>query len=88
MAAFAFDRLGDPFSQTEMAKIVLRIALGRLDVKLHPSLGPKNEFICSEFVARCFETVGLRFPWDGLGFLSPGDIAMDPRLEAIAQVKT
>ena len=88
MAEFAFDRLGDRFSQLEMTKIALRIAAGRFDVRLHPSLGPKDEFICSEYVARAFKKVGVEFPWDGRGFIAPADIAADPRVNAIAQVRT
>jgi hypothetical protein len=88
MAEFAFDRLGDRFSQLEMAKIALRIVLGRFDVKLHPSLGPDDEFICSEYVAKAFERVGIHFPWDGRGFIAPSDIAADPRVQPIAQVRT
>ena len=88
MAEFAFDRLGDRFSQAEMFKIVLRIALGRLRTRMPKLLGPKDEFICSEYVARCFATVGLKIPWDGLGFIAPSDIAADPRLEPIAQIDT
>lgn len=85
MAGFAFDHLGDPFSQFEMAKIVMRIFLNRFDVRLPPTMGPKDEFICSEFVAKCFEVVDLRFAWDGLGFIAPSDIANDPHVEAVAQ---
>lgn len=88
MATFAFDRLGDRFSQVEIAKIVLRILAGRLHRRLHPALGPKNEFICSEYVARCFHAVGLEIPWDGLGFVAPADFARDPRIEAVAQIAT
>jgi hypothetical protein len=88
MAEFAFDRLGERFSHAEMAKIALRIALGRFHVKTPPSLGPHDEFICSEYVARCFETMGLKIPWDGYGFIAPADIARDPRLEPIAQIAT
>src|SRR5579871_3856759 len=88
MAAFAFDRLGDRFSQAEMAKIALRIVLGRFNVKLHPSLGPNDEFICSEYVAKAFQEVGIEFPWDGCGFIAPSDIAADPKVTAIAQVQT
>ena len=88
IATFAFDRLGDKFSPGEIAKIGLRIAVSRFRRKLRPSLGPKNEFICSEYVARCFKTVGVEIPWDGLGFVAPADIANDPRVEAIALIKT
>jgi hypothetical protein len=88
MAEFAFDRLGDHFSQAEMLKIVARITLDRIDRPLHPSLGPDNEFICSEFVAKAFERVDIEFPWDGRGFIAPADIAADPRVAAIAQIRT
>ncbi len=88
MAEFAFDRLGDRFSQAEMAKIALRIVLGRFNIKLHPSLGPDDEFICSEYVAKTFQKVGIEFPWDGRGFIAPSDIAADPKVTAVAQVQT
>jgi hypothetical protein len=88
MAEFAFDRLGDRFSQGEMLKIALRIVLGRLHMKTPRRLGPDDEFICSEYVARCFEEVGLKVPWDGYGFVAPADFACDPRLQPIAQVAT
>jgi hypothetical protein len=88
MAAFAFERLGDRFSPREIAKIGLRIALGRLNRRMPRSLGAKNEYICSEYVARCFETIGLEIPWDGLGFVAPADIANAPRVEAVALFRT
>jgi hypothetical protein len=88
IAAFAFERLGDQFSPGEILRIALRIAASRFQKRLHRSLGPKNEFICSEYVARCFKTVGVEIAWDGLGFIAPSDIANDPRVEAVAQIKT
>lgn len=88
MAAFAFERLGDRFSGAEIARIGLRIALGRLNRRTPPSLGPRDAYICSEYVARCFKTVGVEIPWDGLGFVAPADIANDPRVEAVGLFKT
>jgi hypothetical protein len=88
MAGFAFSRLGDRFSNAEILKIALRIALGRFPVKTPRSLGPADEFTCSEYVARCFEAVGIKVPWDGLGFVAPADIAADPRLRPIARIDT
>ena len=88
MAAFAFDRLGDKFSQGEMYKIAARIVAGRLNRHMPRSLGPDDEFICSEYVARCYKALGIEFPWDGLGFMAPADIARDPRLEAVARIMT
>ena len=88
MARFAFDRLGDRFATAEAIKILLRILLGRLDIKLPKSIGPEDEFICSEYVARCLHAAGVEVPWDGLGFISPADIAADPRVSPVARIKT
>lgn len=49
---------------------------------------PKAEYICSEYVAGCFQTLGLDFPWDGLGFLAPANIAAHADVKAVAQVAT
>jgi hypothetical protein len=51
-------------------------------------MGPKNEFICSEYVARCFERVEIKIPWDGLGFIAPADFANDPKIKAIGRFRT
>ena len=88
MADFAFDRLGDKFSHREMFKIILRIALGRINRHMPKILVSDDEFICSEYVARCYETLGITIPWDGLGFMAPADIARDPGLQAVARIRT
>ena len=88
MAKFAFDRLGDRYSIRDMVKIAVRIALSRFHRRLPHSLGAKNEFICSEYVARCFKEIGLEAPWDGLGVIAPSNFADDPRVDAVAQIKT
>lgn len=88
IATFAFDRLGERFSPGEILKIGVRIIAGRFRRRLHPTLGPKDEFICSEYVARCLHAVGVEIPWDGLGFVAPCDIANDPRVKAIALIRT
>jgi hypothetical protein len=51
-------------------------------------LSPDDEFICSEYVARCYERIGLPVPWDGLGFIAPADFARDPALAPVAQIQT
>ena len=88
IADFAFDRLGDRFSTAEGLKIALRIALGRFERRMPRMLGPKDEFICSEDVARCLKAVGLEIPWDHLGFIAPSDFAADPKIDAVAQIRT
>ena len=88
MYDFAFQRLGDRFAPGEIAKIAVRMILGRMAREMPRMLGAKNEFICSEYVARCYAKAGLKIPWDGLGFIAPGDFALAPDVQAIAQIKT
>ena len=88
MFKFAFDRLGDKFAAWEFLKILARIVAGRLDMKMPDSLGPRNEYICSEYVARCFDEMQVPIPWDGLGFIAPGDFAAAPEVKALARFKT
>lgn len=88
LADFAVDAMGDRFSPGEIVKIATRIAVGRLNRHMPKHLKAKDEFICSEFVDRCFSTIGVKFPWDGRGFIAPADIALDPQVEAVARFRT
>lgn len=88
MYDFAFAALGKEFATTEILKIAARILLGRLDIRMPRRLGPTDEFICSEYIARCFAKAGLEIPWDGLGFVAPCDFAQSPDIEAVAQIRT
>jgi hypothetical protein len=88
LATFAVDRLGDPFDAGEIARIALRIVMGRFHRKMPRMLGPKREFICSEYVAKCFDRIGVKIEWDGLGFISPADFARDPKVKALARFRT
>lgn len=87
MITFAFDRLGAPFDPREITRIGLRIAMGRLNLRMPKPLNPVNEYICSEFVAKCYDRVGIKIPWDGLGFIGPNDIADAPQVVAVAQIQ-
>ncbi len=88
LADKAVDRLGDRFAPAEIAKIGLRIVLGAAHIRLPPSLGPKNEFICSEYVGRCLEALDIQIPWDGRGFVAPSDFAACPEVFPLAQIQT
>ncbi|HEY5289146.1 MAG TPA: hypothetical protein VIJ59_03835 [Caulobacteraceae bacterium] len=88
LADAAVDRLGERFSGAEVVKIGLRIAVGRFAVKMPRSLGPRDEYICSEYVAKCFAAAGVDIEWDGLGFIAPCDFANDPAVKALTQIKT
>jgi hypothetical protein len=86
MLEFAFDRLGSPFSNWEVAKIGIRIALGALGVRVPPQVEPNDEYFCAEYLAECFQKIGIHIPWDGRGFIAPHDFAADPEVEAVARV--
>ena len=85
---FGVDAMGDPFSSAEIVKIATRITVGRIDRHMPKPLKAKDEFICSEYVDRCYQTVGVHIKWDGLGFIAPADIANDPKVRAVARFKT
>ena len=88
MYDFAFGSLGNRFAPGEIMKIALRLMLGRMARKMPRFLGARDEYICSEYVAKCFTKAGLKIPWDGLGFVAPGDFALAPDVNAVAQIRT
>ncbi|HWE99739.1 MAG TPA: hypothetical protein VG248_08080 [Caulobacteraceae bacterium] len=88
LVAAGLQRLGDRFSGAEIAKIALRIVAGRLQRRTPRPLRPRDEFICSEYVDACFKAAGIEFPWDGLGFIAPCDIARDAEVEGLCRLKT
>lgn len=85
---FAFGCLGDHFAPGEIVKIGVRLLLGRMAHEMPRFLGPRNAYICSEFVAKAFAKAGLKIPWDGDGFVAPGDFAAAPDVGAVAQIRT
>jgi hypothetical protein len=87
IARFAVDQLGDPFDPAEVMRIAMRIALGSFNRKMPEAMKARGEYICSEYVAKCFEQIDVRAPWDGRGFIAPCDFAADPDVSAIAQVR-
>jgi hypothetical protein len=84
----AVDLIGDRFDALEVLKIAARIGLGTVERKMPRSLGPRNKFICSEYVARCYRSAGIQIQWDRRGFIAPADFANDPKVEAIARFRT
>lgn len=83
MTDFAVDRLGYPYSPTELVRIGLRIAAGLAGQDLPGVLAPKNAYVCSEYVAGCLQAVGLNIVPDKKGFIAPADIANDPEVKAL-----
>lgn len=88
MSEFAVDRFGAPYSVAEIFKIIIRIALGKFNIRLPPLLQPDDEYICSEYAAACYQRIGITIPWDGLGFIAPSDFAADAKVTAVGVVQT
>jgi len=89
MSEFAVDRLGSPYAVAEIIKIGMRIMFGMLfNIKMPQLLQADDEFICSEYVALCYRTIGIQIPWDGLGFIAPSDIANDPKINPVGVIQT
>ena len=79
---------GSKFAPVEIGKIAARIAAARLlgNGRTPDLLGPDDEFVCSEFVARAYEHASLPVPWDGLGFIAPSRTSPnDPHVHPVAQ---
>ncbi len=84
----AIDLMGDPFSTGEVVKIATRIVFGRSHRHTPEPLKAKDEMICSEYVDRCYQRVGVHITWDGKGFIAPADIANDAKVRAVARFET
>jgi hypothetical protein len=86
MTRFALDRIGYPYSMEELADIAGRIAAGLAGQIVPGQLDPRKSFICSEYVAKCYEAMGIQLAPDKEGYIAPGDIANDAKVEAVFAV--
>lgn len=89
LTQFAVDQFGYPYDKDEIAKIAARILASKVPFtkKQLKKIEPDREFICSEYVARCYEQVGLNVRWNQLGFVAPSDFAADPNFDLVAVLK-
>lgn len=89
LAQYAVDQFGYPYDKDEIAKIAARILASKVPFtkKQLKKIEPDREFICSEYVARCYEQVGLDVQWNQLGFIAPSDFAADPNFDLVAVLK-
>lgn len=89
LAGYAIDRFGYPYDKDEIIKIAARILASK--VKFDPmqmkKIEPDAEFICSEYVARCFEQIGLTVQANQMGFVAPSDFAADTNFELVCLLK-
>jgi hypothetical protein len=85
MTEFALDRIGFPYSDTELEEIGVRIGealVGDKDQdRVH--IASRDAYICSDYVAGCFHAMGVDLAPNPRGYIVPGDIANDPRMRAV-----
>lgn len=72
--------LNKKFSFTDVLAFLVQGATGRMHHE------DNDEFLCSEFVARCFKKVNVTYPDDGRGFVAPEHIAMSDDVEALMEI--
>ncbi|MEP9357169.1 YiiX/YebB-like N1pC/P60 family cysteine hydrolase [Sphingomonas sp. KR3-1] len=86
LGKFATSRLGTPFGAGEIVKIMVRIVAGHWNRRMPRLLRSDDEFICSEFLYRCYQQIGIEIPWNGLGFIGPDAFAKDPEFDPVVRL--
>jgi hypothetical protein len=84
----AVDLLGYPYNAQEILHIAERISMGVFGFKNAPDAKPTREFICSEYAAVCFESIGVTVDYNPLGFIAPVDFARSPKVKALSFMRT
>ncbi len=80
----AYTLLGLRYSRHDIFRIASRILghdFGNTDNDPIDSNG--KSYICSEYVAACYQSAGYQIPHDRQGFLAPADIARAPNIKGI-----
>ena len=77
MGQFAVQLFGYPYDKEEIAKIAARIVSSHLPFSKgqKKKLKRNREYICSEYVWECYRSVGIKVPYDKMGFIAPADFA-------------
>ncbi|MCG9491214.1 hypothetical protein MCL36_01480 [Acinetobacter pittii] len=89
LTQYAINFFGYPYDNDEIAKIAARILSSKIPFtpKQLKRIEADREFICSEYVAQCYEKVGLTIKWNQLGFIAPSDFAADANFELVTVLK-
>ncbi len=87
---YAVECFGHPYDKDEIVKIAARILASKIPFtqKQKRKIKPDKEFICSEYVARCYEEVGVNVQWNKLGFIAPNDFVKDHNFELVTVLKS
>jgi len=89
LVQYAVEWFGHSYDKDEIAKIAARILSSKIPFTpdQRNKIKPDREFICSEYVARCYGAVGIPVKWNQLGFVAPSDFAADPNFELVGVMK-
>lgn len=82
MKRHAMSLMGHQYDASEIARIAARIALmsphEKRDTPAHD-----NDYICTEYLDVCFKAAGINLYHDPRGFISPKNIAEDPKIKIL-----
>jgi hypothetical protein len=89
LTQYAVDQFGYPYDSAQIARIAARIMASRVPFtpKERSRIKENNAFICSEYVARCFNRAGFDVKWNPLGFITPADFATADTFELVGVLK-
>ena len=89
LAQYAVEYFGHPYDKDEIAKIAARILASKIPFtsKQKRKIKRDSEFICSEYVERCYAEIGIKVKWNRLGFIAPSDFAADPNFKLLGVLK-
>lgn len=89
LSGFAVNCLGRPYDREDIARIAARIMAARLDYTQEQwrRIERNEDYICSEYVARCYEQIGLPVRQRHPAFVAPADFAADPHFELVGVLK-
>jgi hypothetical protein len=85
MLQFAVDQFGSAYNRHDIVRIAARVLGNTLQpATAQPKWAPSREFICSEYVAACFQQAGVVLPPGPCGYVTPGDFANPEHVDLIA----
>ncbi len=89
LSQFAVDLFGYPYDKDEIVKIAARIMASKIPFSddAYERIKQDREFICSEYVYRCYSSIGIEIKWDKRGFIAPSNFAEDDNFELLCVIK-
>ena len=81
-----WSHVGYPYDRDEIIKIAARVAGSTFGMEYEK--GRQNKaFICSEYVQKCYEQIGIVIPYDSRGFIAPADFAACSNIKVLWEIE-